>query len=66
MGADEHREAYRHHKARADDLKVLIDDGLVEGMDGERHRDLTAEYHDEVACMCKHFTMAAIIEETTT
>jgi hypothetical protein len=62
----EHRAAYQHHKARADMLKVRIDDGLVEGMDGEHHRALAEEYHDELICAAKHFTLAAVIEEMTT
>lgn len=60
--AAEHRDAYRAHKGRADDLRVMIDNGLVEGLDPEKHRRLTAEYHDDLMCAAKHFALAALLE----
>ncbi len=59
--AAEHGIAYREHKARADTLKLMIDGGLVEGLDPAKHQRLVSEYHEELMCAARHFTLKAFL-----
>ena len=61
-----HTELYAEHKARALGLRLMIDGGLVEGLDPTKHARMTGEYLDEVACMTHHYTMARLARELET
>lgn len=76
---EEHREAYREHKARADELLVKLErqtatavlaDPTTTALEalrehGRVHRATVAEYHDELMCAAKHFALAAVLETVT-
>ena len=66
MTADEHTELYAEHKARALGLRLMIDEGLIGGLDPTKHARMTGEYLDEVACMTHHYTMARLARELET
>ena len=57
----DHVEAYREHKAKALDLRLMIDNGLIQGMSPEKHYQLTERYLDELAEMNHRYTAAQIL-----
>jgi hypothetical protein len=58
MSAADHSAAYREHRARAIELRIMIDCGLVEGMDAAKHRRLVEELSDEEECKMYHYVEA--------
>jgi hypothetical protein len=62
---EDHRACYQEHRARADELKVQIDLGLINGLDPDKHRDMVTELHDELCCACHHYTAARLVALAT-
>ena len=64
--AEDHQVASKRHRARAVDLKLMIDNGLIGGLDPTKHQRLAEEFVDELACMVHHFSMARLARELET